>query len=154
MKLYLIRHAKAVSSSGELDVDRILASKGLEQSEALSVYLCGKLENTTVWCSEANRTRETFKIIAENSHFTDVLYRLDFYLCDKETMLEQLWKNSNEKDVLIVGHNFGISDLLNYFTDESISMRTGEYFCIDFGELSLKESSKSTGRIVDGFRME
>ena len=154
MKLHVIRHAKAASSIGESDFDRPLAQKGTLQAQELARYLQGKIENTTVWCSDAKRTRESFDLIKMNSSFKDILYKVDFYLCEKEVMLEQIWNNAPEGDLIIIGHNFGISDLVNYFTDELILMRTGEYICIDFGELSLKESSKDTGRISDQFRFE
>tara|TARA_R110002072_G_scaffold16048_1_gene63471 strand:+ start:51667 stop:52137 length:471 start_codon:yes stop_codon:yes gene_type:complete len=154
MKLHLIRHAQASDSKKSLDIDRNLTLKGKRQVEELSNYLSGKIDRTDVWCSDANRTKETFEIISKNSQFSNVLYRLDLYLCSKEEILDQLWEQSVGTEIVIIGHNFGISDLLNYFTDQTISIRTGEYFCVDFGDLSLKESSKNTGIIVDRFRAD
>ena len=69
-------------------------------------------------------------------------------------MLEQLWNNTQESEILIVGHNFGISDLLNYYTGETILLGTCEYVCIDFGALKISESSKETGTISNQFRPE
>ena len=154
MKLHLIRHAKAEKPSGQSDISRNLAEKGIKQSIGLSEYLKDKLSNTIVWCSDANRTRETLKYISKNNDFNSIHYKIDLYLCSKETMLEQIWNTSADKDIVIIGHNFGISDLANYFTKELLLMQTGSYICIDFGNLMLKESSINTGRIVDQFRFE
>ena len=153
MKLHIIRHAKAAAPRGEFDIDRPLSEKGIKQAIALSNYLQNKLINCSVICSEAKRTRETLKYISEKVDFKSVAHRIDFYLCEKEVIMNELWKNESQQELVIVGHNFGISDLVNYFTDELLQMQTGEYICIDFGELSLQECSKSTGTIVDRFRM-
>ncbi len=152
MKLHLIRHGKAAHSIGELDFNRPLSEKGRSQAEALGKYLKKKVDNCAVWCSDANRTRETLELISKVVNFGETNYKADFYLAEKELMLGQLWKDSSQVDRVIVGHNFGISDLLGYFTGELILMQTGEYICIDFGDLTLVESSKNTGTICDQFR--
>ncbi|HIP32416.1 MAG TPA: hypothetical protein EYG86_06630 [Crocinitomicaceae bacterium] len=152
MKLHLIRHGKASNYIGELDFDRPLSEKGINQAKALGNFLEYKLVNNEVWCSDAVRTSETLSIIQDHVSFVKTNHRADFYLAQKEILLNQLWDNSSTNDVVIVGHNFGLSDLLNYFTDELILMQTGEYICIDFGELTLRESSKNTGVICDQFR--
>lgn len=152
MKLHLIRHGKASHSIGELDFDRPLSEKGRSQAKALGEFLEDKLVNSEVWCSDAVRTNETLSIIKDHVSFVKINHRTGFYLAQKEILLTQIWNNASTNDIVIVGHNFGISDLLNYFTDELIMMQAGEYICIDFGELTLAESSKNTGTICEQFR--
>lgn len=152
MKLHLLRHAKANQSIEELDIDRVLSKKGLLQVEALNKFLSGALSNPVVWCSEATRTRMTLDGIKDAIKPSSIEYKADFYLCNKNTMLEQLWNNTSSSEVLIVGHNFGISDLLNYFTGESILMGTCEYITLDFSDLLLSETSMETGQIIEQYR--
>jgi len=114
----------------------------------------GRLNSPEVWCSEATRTRMTLEGIKDVILPSSISYKADFYLCNKDTILEQLWNNSPESELLIVGHNFGISDLLNYLTGAEILLRTSEYVCIDFDQLKLSESSQETGEIITQFRPE
>ena len=113
MKLHLLRHAKASHNGNELDFDRQLAEKGLLQVPLLSKFLNGRLISPIVWCSDAKRTRMTLEGIQDAIQPDSINYKPEFYLCNKETMLEQLWNNAPQSDLLIVGHNFGLSDLHN-----------------------------------------
>ena len=151
MKLHLIRHGKAVTSSGKEDHSRTLSEKGVEQIKRLSEYLGEKLNNVEAWSSSAARTIETLEILSEEIVLANTKIIDAFYLCNKEAYLDKIWRDSNDLDLVIVGHNFGISDLVNYFSDELILMNTAEYICIDFNNLTLKESSKGTGIIVDRY---
>jgi len=154
MKLHLLRHARASQNSNGLDIDRSLNNKGLAQVSALREFIKGRLHSPVVWCSEANRTRMTLEGIKDVILPFSIAYKADFYLCNKDVILEQLWNNSPESELLIVGHNFGISDLLNYFTGEDITLGTCEYVCLDFDQLKLSESSHKTGVIITQFRSE
>ena len=149
MKLHLIRHGKAVKYSGKEDHSRTLSKKGVGQIERLTEYLGEKLNNAEAWSSSSARTIGTLEILSEEITFANKKIIDDFYLCNKEAYLNEIWKNSNDLDLVIIGHNFGISDLVNYLSDELVLMSTGEYICLEFSNLSLKESSKGTGTIVD-----
>jgi len=151
MKLHLIRHAKANYPKEMLDFDRSLSEKGRWQAEKLADYLSSKLLPSDVWCSAAQRAKETFSFIEKGHSFFNKRIVNELYLCPKDFFLKELWSLGQKEDLLIVGHNFGISDLVNYFTGELLLMDTGEYICIDFGELNLNESSKDTGTIIDRF---
>ena len=151
MKLHLIRHGKAVKYNGKDDHSRTLSKKGVGQIERLTEYLGDTLNNVEAWSSSSARTIGTLEILSNEIDFADEKIIDAFYLCSKEDYLDKIWKNSNELDIVIIGHNFGISDLVNYLSDELTLMSTGEYICLDFNSLSLKESSKGTGIIVDRF---
>lgn len=155
MKLHLVRHGKAEkdSASGK-DFDRGLAPKGVAQSELLGDHLkINELNSTiTVWCSDAARTRETLGGLRTSIPFTNVTYRKDLYLCSRDHLLDQIWQHSGKGDLMIIGHNFGISDLAEYFLEEFIELRTGEYISIHFVCDNWNETSKGTGIIADRFR--
>lgn len=153
MKLHLVRHGKAEreSRSGH-DFDRALSDKGIAQTMDLGKYLASKVGELEVWCSDAARTRETLESISKSCKLQSPKYFVDLYLCPKQDLLAHLWKRESKEDLIIIGHNFGISDLLGYFVEGSVEMRTSEYYCIDFGELASNETSQDTGIITDQYR--
>lgn len=153
LRLHLLRHAKTeqFSSSGK-DFDRPLMKKGRKQRDDL-VRFFEHLEGIEKsYCSSAKRTRETIEPLL-HSHLPKPIYRDDLYLCSHKTMLELIWGNS-QGDLLIVGHNFGISDLANYFTEEDLELRTGQYIRIVFDAESWMETSRGTGIIEESYRPE
>lgn len=155
MKLHLIRHAKTLQPEmNERDFDRHLMEKGKRQAKALGIYLSERLVSSEVWCSDAVRTRETLTILEEKCKFLTVTYMNDLYLCSAKTFLSKLWIDNSGEDLVIVGHNFGISDLAAYFLEEDIELRTGEYICIDFGNYKRSETSKGLGKLYDRWRFE
>ena len=153
MKIHLIRHAEPNHSadSGK-DLDRTLTGIGIEQAKALGKHLASKLENCEVWCSKAQRTLQTLEGLRESVSLGECRFFLDFHLCPKNTFLHYLWQSDSNEDLVIIGHNFGISDLLSYFTNEDITMDTSEYICIEFENLGRKGLSQGTGIIIDRYR--
>ncbi len=155
MKLHLIRHAKTEQASfNENDFNRRLMERGILQAKALGDYMKNYAINCEVWCSEATRTKETLAILAQKNAFKKISFSSELYLCSKRTFLELLWKDSSDKDLIIVGHNFGISDLATYFLGEDIELRTGEYIGIDFGDYARNETSNGLGKRIDRWRFE
>ena len=153
MKLHLIRHAKAsgYSATGN-DFDRELSPKGVRQATDLGHFLKDEIKHCPVSCSNAARTRQTLAIIGEQSSFSEINFFNELYLCSKETYLEHLWQFKGTNDLVIVGHNFGISDVASYLTDELIEMRTSEYVCILFEDMTWSETSKGMGKKINQYR--
>jgi phosphohistidine phosphatase len=155
MKLHIIRHAKTLQASlNENDFNRRLMERGILQANSLADYLKSKSISCDVWCSEANRTRETLVILNEKCDFQKIEFFNELYLCSKRTFLELLWQDASDEDLIIVGHNFGISDLASYFLNDEIELRTGEYICIDFGKSARNETSNGLGEMTDRWRFE
>jgi len=139
MRLYVLRHGQA--QNGNKDFKRGLTEKGIEQIK--SVKSNGLIpENMEVWSSSAQRTLESSKIL-----FTEkqVKYIDDLYLASSQEILKMIWTSNITTDLLIIGHNPGLSDLANYFLDDNISMSTGELIGINFENLQLNETSRGTG---------
>lgn len=153
MKLHLLRHAKTspTSDTGK-DIDRPLSVKGISQSNLMGNYLINKGNLVDVWCSSAVRTRQTLDIVQYHAALNQASIKDDLYLCSRDLYLEMLWKHEGKNDLIIIGHNFGISDLATYLTDVRIEMKTSEYYCIEFKGLTFKEISRGTGSIVNHYR--
>lgn len=154
MKIHLIRHAKTdpTSPTGK-DIDRKLLPKGIVQANVLAYYLKDHaIQPEITWCSNATRTRETLSIIHNQLELGKISFHNDLYLADREVYLKKIWDLNHGKELLIVGHNDGISSFVNYLTDENISMKTGEYICIDFTADTWQQASRGTGKITAAFR--
>lgn len=154
MKLHLIRHAKTepFAASGK-DFDRALLPKGVVQSNALGVYLEIHLTETVeVFCSSAKRTRQTFAILDNYLKVSKKTYLDDLYLCDREQFLALIWKLNHKNDLVIIGHNDGISQFASYLTDEYIHMKTSAYVCLEFKLDSWKEVSMGTATLLAHYR--
>ena len=155
MKLHLLRHGKTQqqSSTGR-DYDRELNQKGVVQCQLLSDYFKKMNLQCETWCSTAKRTRQTLTHATKGLDLSKIVMRDDFYLCSRQTLLEALWEQAGSDDLLIIGHNYGISDLATYLLDEHVELRTGGYICIDFGDFRWEEVSRGLGTIADQYRPE
>ena len=147
MKLHLIRHAKTeqFSPTGK-DFDRALMTRGRKQAKELNQFLDNQyLKETLVYCSNAARTKETLAHIMPNFSKENCFFLNELYLCPLKTFLEFIWKMDHQKEIMFIGHNFGLSDLANYFLESSIELRTAEYLIISFPFDSWNETFRSTG---------
>lgn len=154
MKIHLVRHAKTDpnSQSGK-DFDRRLLPKGIAQANVLSYYLAQhSIQPSYTYCSEAVRTRETLEILSYGNELGKIHLSRELYLSDRETYLKMIWELKHKKEILIVGHNDGISSLASYLLEETCFMKTCHYVCIEFDADSWKEISRGTGKLTAEFR--
>lgn len=130
-------------------------TKGIIQSNVLAYYLSiNSISSELTWCSNAIRTKETLSILKQSNDFGKIVYSPELYLCDRNVYLKIIWDQKSNKDLFFVGHNDGISDLADYFTENDVILKTGEYVCIEFPVKSWKEVSFGTGKIISRFRPE
>ena len=126
MKLYLVRHAKTDphSITGK-DFDRKLLPRGKQQALDLSHFLNEhKIQVEKVLCSSAIRTKETWGYLSDK-WTAPIEFTSELYLCNHLKML-QLINNSNcHENLMIIGHNEGISELATYLSGATIHMKTG-----------------------------
>jgi phosphohistidine phosphatase len=154
MRLHLIRHAKTnqFSPTGQ-DFDRQLMDRGWKQCAELDTYLRKyTFSNATVLCSSAARTKETLEGIKSNFKESEIHFLEELYLCSLRTYLKVIWSQTGNKELVLIGHNFGISDAANYFLDANDEMKTGEYVCISFAIDNWEEAFESTGNLADRYR--
>ena len=154
MKLHLLRHAKTeVSSSSGKDFDRELMTKGIIQANLMGQYLMNSdLNIRETYCSEAVRTSQTLSIISKFVVCGKISLQNDLYLADRETLLAIIWKIKHKGDLLIIGHNDGLSQLASYFADQYIHLKTCGYVCLEFRADSWKETSIGTGSVIADYR--
>jgi phosphohistidine phosphatase len=152
MILHLVRHGKTnqISASGQ-DYDRELLPRGIAQSRFLGDYLKLK-ESCQVYCSSSVRTKQTLHYMNESLLLPRVNYQDDLYLCSRDHLLGLLFQQDHNKDIIIIGHNYGISDLASYLLDEAVELRTGEYIAIEFECENWSEISRGLGTTFDRYR--
>jgi len=152
--VYLLRHAKSSwKDAGLQDLDRPLKKKGHVQADALSDHFSSLLPPPDlVLCSPSKRTvdtlayfREVWPIPDQNLHMP-----ADTYLGESSTWLSHLQSMPAEAEVvLLVGHNPGITDLLNDLNGSSVEevshLRTCEFVHLDFDVSEWNEILPGTG---------
>jgi phosphohistidine phosphatase SixA len=148
MKIYLVRHASptAESISGK-DIDRPLSIKGFQESALLSAFLQANVASCEVWCSSAVRTCATLQEISRRWQALECAYLPSFYLAKKEILLREIWHSSSSKNLMIIGHNFGLSHLLSYLTGKEQILETAELVELNFEGLTRAEISEGTATI-------
>ena len=147
MIVNFLRHAKTetTSSSGK-DYDRNLAPKGHAQCEEIKKIVNSILsDETKIYCSAAVRTRQTAGLIFGD--LKSVSYFEELYLSTKETILEFICSQESHHEILIIGHNFGLSELVSYLSGAQVVMKTSGFIRLEFLGFSNAELSASTGVI-------
>jgi len=156
MKLHLLRHAKTQPESvtGK-DFDRILLPKGRMQAEKMGEYwIENPLGKIAVYCSSSARTTETAALIGEIYPLGKVQHVDQLYHASLKTLLDFVNSRKETTDLLIIGHNEGISDLACYLLDEFYDLQTCGYICIELEVDSWPEVSKGLGQAASAFRPE
>jgi len=151
VNLYIIRHAKTekIATSGN-DFDRQLSEKGRLQSQKLNEILATfDLKNVEIWCSDAARTKETLSYIDKHFPSTNIEFKNELYLASAKTILDLIWNSDSNRDLLIIGHNEGISELAAYFISdvEFMHVRTATFLQISIKADCRQEWSADLGKL-------
>lgn len=145
--LILIRHAKSSWDAPLIDKDRPLSKRGIKDAHLVAPEIENYLPETyIVWCSTAQRTKNTAYIFAENLSipqdtivFKDSLYTFD------ERALERIIKSCDDQydNLIIFGHNDAITNFVNTFGDRLVeNVPTSGFVHLSFTESSWKEIEK------------
>ncbi len=158
-KLHLIRHAKSSQSDGSLaDIDRLLNSRGIEACElmAAQIFKAGcRFEN--VFCSPALRTQTTIELIAQHlseQHLGEqpIRWTIDEALYTFDVLALMAWCQALDermKEVVIVGHNDALTDLINQVGDSAIAnLPPGGYAQLAVGDVAWQTLSDSRAELV------
>ncbi len=132
-QLFILRHGEAGFSEG-LDFKRQLTEKGRENLKRMGETLQTRnLEVDFMYCSAAQRTRETADILGNYLAIQDSIYLREIYDGDLAHLLALLEKNHRSvNSCLLVGHNPTLSLLLAQLTGEP-------YFGLQPGMLAIVE---------------
>jgi phosphohistidine phosphatase len=123
--LYLVRHAK--SSWKDLSIDdfnRPLNTRGKNDAPIMGKILFKKKINVElIISSPAKRTRDTANFIAHEVGYTDeIIFNKSLYEASTDDLLAVIKNFSNNfNNVMLIGHNPGLTNLLNYLSNEDLS---------------------------------
>lgn len=125
--LYLLRHAKSDwNDQGAEDSERRLNERGRGAAKRIGLWMKQQgIQPKQVICSPAARTRETLELLRNHVKIPDTQISFDdeLYLAAVQTLLSILAQCPQEQnDVLLVGHNPGIEELLAYLCGENLPL--------------------------------
>ena len=132
-RLILLRHAKSVSQFTSSDFNRTLNEKGRKDAPevAKAFKLLGILPDI-ILCSTAIRTKETLALFNMDA---PVQYLDDLYHASASEMFDIISENQNYQTIMVVGHNFGITNLANQLsTTGAEEMNTCGLYIMEFPE--------------------
>jgi phosphohistidine phosphatase len=155
MKLHLLRHAKTnqISPTGK-DFDRELLPKAYEQlQEFREFYTQNPFQVGHILCSSAVRTRQTLDQIKELFADVPVTFLNELYLASAGELLKIINELQSPEDVLLIGHNEGISELASELSAAFILLKTCGLVSLEFPFESSAMVSKETGVLVGSFRV-
>ncbi len=156
LKLYVIRHGKAVKStkSGK-DFDRELNVKGVAQINQIgeSMRRSG-LKIDQILVSSAQRTTETAEIIDFYIQTAAIKFDDQLYLAEREKIASLLKKHGQGKTVILVGHNYGLSDFVNYYCDQNVLLSTGMLAEINFNFDKWEDIDRNSGQLITTIKPE
>lgn len=157
LTLILTRHAK--SSWGDADLDdhsRPLNKRGRASAKAIGRWLADHGHTPgAVLCSDAERTRETWALIADKLVGVPVAnYKSTLYLADPETMLAEL-RHMTAETVMMVAHNPGSAYMARRLAAEPHPHEKFHHYptastsVIEFDAASWADVTWGAGRVVD-----
>jgi phosphohistidine phosphatase len=153
-RLFLIRHGKANDGlSGSSDFKRTLATSGKADAIMMAERLRdNKFQPEHIVSSPASRALSTAKVFAEvwGLPTNKITTELFIYEADIESLLSVLNGIDNTyKSIAIFGHNPGITEFVNYLTDEGIvNLPTSGVIVIDFPYDDWAELNYQTGDVL------
>ena len=121
MYIYLLRHAKSSWENFVDDHSRVLEKRGRDEAVTLADFIRDKkIQFDLTLCSSATRTKETLELIYENipSTFEEIRFLDSLYHASGQHILNHL-QGINKSNVLLIGHNPGLSEAINFFQKKS-----------------------------------
>ena len=101
--------------------------------------------------SPAKRTEQTFKPLSNKLNNRNCERDADLYLADLNTHLHKIWNVKTHKDLLVVGHNYGLSETASYFLDAPITLPTCGLIVLEFNIESWEEASRGCATLYHQF---
>lgn len=127
-KLILLRHAKSSWKDPTLsDFERPLNQRGKKAATLIGEFIRQRpVRPELVICSTAVRARETAALVLESADLAvPVRYETRIYEATYEQLLEVIVEiEENLREVLLIGHNPGMENLLAFLTQVSEPMPT------------------------------
>jgi phosphohistidine phosphatase len=153
LELTLVRHGEAVDpeeKSGLVDFDRPLTERGRQQAQWIGGQISDQFDLIIV--SDAVRTRETFSLMARLRSFSvKTHFEPQAYLAGRKTLqkvllhhIESLGNHVPQK-ILFVGHNPGISHLLEHLSSCDHGLKTADGSILTINEMDWNVALEAEG---------
>lgn len=155
MKLHLLRHAKTNPQSRTgLDFDRELLPRGYEQIAELKLFFVQyPIQPKHILCSSSMRTRQTLAELQDLWPEADIQFIDELYLAEKEEILKLICAPNCSEEILVVGHNDGLSDLAMNLAHPPHAIKTCGFISMEFPFETSAYISADTGSILQVFRV-
>ncbi|MGZ3927709.1 MAG: SixA phosphatase family protein, partial [Mucilaginibacter sp.] len=142
-KLLLVRHAKASHDINYSDFERPLKHSGINDAILMAERLNSEsIKPQLLVTSSSLRTLATADIFAEHLALARPKEDIRIYEAGQQTLLDIINEFPDELDFIgLVGHNPGISQLLDYYTNESRDVSPGTIALITFEVNEWKQIS-------------
>ena len=154
--LYIMRHAKSDWSGPQIsDFERPINRRGTRNAIRIGQWMNENNYNTQkIISSPALRTKETIELVTEQiSKFNleDLTYEDELYLAGFTQLIEFINTYKDKvQSLMLVGHNPGIENLVNYLCDRS---RNKEIIVTTANLFIFKFSSDSFNTAVDTIKL-
>jgi phosphohistidine phosphatase len=123
-RIYLMRHGKAEEGHNKSDFDRDLMAKGIKKTLKVARFLeAKKVRPQQLLVSMANRTLQTATIIKDTLSLSNsaIIEEKSLYLASSHSILDEIYAlDDHISEVMIIGHNPGISSLATYLCKKEI----------------------------------
>lgn len=153
MKVYLLRHAHTLAAAPhQPDFERELSPSGQRKLPKISksvIEQTDSFSNLEIYCSTAKRTKQTIQSVIGDQTSVIVNYSHELYLPKLEQLLSFMNHLNTSNNILIVGHNPGLSQLASYYSGQQISLSTGDLITLEFQIENSDGFSKNTALLLD-----
>ena len=146
--LLILRHGEAEQGIPNHDFERSLKKSGEQEAQAAGAEVRRRgIPLDLIICSAALRAQQTAKRAAQTVGYDRPIEKLDtLYLSGVPQHLEILAGLDDAcQNVLLVGHNPDLEDLINRLTGGYVPLTTGALVGINFDTDSWKTMSASPG---------
>lgn len=150
--LYLMRHAKSSWDNAQAhDFNRTLNERGRRAAPLVADFMRKKRWHPRVIvCSPATRTRETAALVVEAAGLRGSMLRYDERIYDAILPTLLMVVSEIEPDAtsaMLIGHNPGISELLEFLTNERRHVPTAALAKITLDAEAWRDVREGGGRL-------
>lgn len=152
-RIYIIRHGKAEEGYGKSDFERDLMPKGIKKTQKVAQYLKAKgIRPQLLLVSMAHRTLQTAEIIRETLSLSPSIIQEEkgLYLASINSILNEIFAiEDTVEELMIIGHNPGISSLATYLCKNEIDwMPTSAIIGVELKLDKWNEISNGKGKML------
>lgn len=135
--IIILRHGKAeIGDFDTDDFDRNLTDRGRKNASNMGKFIYNKINNPDlIIASDSKRTTQTAKSACENMNYPKekIQFDSDLYLASMRRILKIIFNLSDAiNSCVIVGHNPGLTDLINHFGVRLDNLPTASAVCFYF----------------------